>query len=252
MVMPILADADGTIRRVAVLRALQLGDLLCAVPALRALRAALPGAEIVLVGLPWARGFVERFARYLDGFVEFPGFPGLPERTPDIGRFPAFLDSMQARRFDLAIQLHGSGPFVNPLVVLFGARRSAGFFLEGDYCPDPETYIPWPDRGLESRRLLGLVESLGAPARGEGLEFPLGEADVRSLLAVEGTDELREAEYACIHPGASVPERRWPASRFARRRAGDPCEGAPGRPDRHRGGGPAHPRRGRGGGGAVP
>src|SRR5947209_9725461 len=160
-------------RRVVILRALQLGDLLCAVPAFRALRAALPEAEVVLVGLPWARAFVERYRDCLDGFREFPGYPGLPERPPQLERIPAFLAALQQERFDLAVQLHGSGPFVNPLTVLFGARRTAGFYLPGDYRPDPELFLPWPDGGLEVRRLLALTEFLGLPARGEHLEFPL-------------------------------------------------------------------------------
>ncbi len=203
------------LRRVAVLRALQLGDLLCAVPALRALRSAWPDAEIVLIGLPWARGFVDRFGAYLDGFREFPGFPGLPEREPQIGRLPGFLAEIQAEEFDLAIQLHGSGPFVNPLTALFGAKRSAGFFLRGDYRPDPDLYMPWPDSGLEVRRLLGLVDFLGIAPRGEHLEFPIRGADRRALDEVEGAGDLEAGDYICIHPGASVPGRRWAAGHFA-------------------------------------
>jgi ADP-heptose:LPS heptosyltransferase len=206
---------DPPARRVAVLRALQLGDMLCAVPALRALRAALPQAEVVLVGLPWARVLVERYPEYLDGFREFPGFPGLPERPVDVAAVPAFLAAMQAEKFDLAVQLHGGGPFVNPLVVLFGARHAAGFYLPGDYCPDPERFLPWPAEGLEVRRLLKLTDFLGAPAAGEHLEFSLFDRDFAALRAAGGAAALKPGGYACVHPGASVPERRWPPGHFA-------------------------------------
>jgi ADP-heptose:LPS heptosyltransferase len=199
---------------VIILRALQLGDLLCAVPAFRTLRKALPNAEIVLLSLPWARVFVERYCDYLDGFREFPGYPGLPERVPQVERIPSFLAEIQAERFDLALQMHGSGPFVNPLTVLFGARRNTGFYLPGDYCPDPDLFMRYPDHSLEVLRLLKLVEFLGVPAQGEELEFPLYEEDYRELQSCAGTRHLSAGSYACIHPGASVSERRWPAERF--------------------------------------
>jgi ADP-heptose:LPS heptosyltransferase len=200
-------------RHVAILRALKLGDLLCALPALRALRTAWPAASITLVGLPWASNFAARFPHLLDGFREFPGYPGLPERVPRIDRIPAFLAEMQAASFDLAIQLHGSGSIVNPLVELFGARRCAGFFRPDDYRPEDGLFLPWPERGTEVRRLLALTEFLGVPTKGEHLEFPVHEVDRRRLATLGPLPP--PGTYACIHPGASVPERRWPTERFA-------------------------------------
>lgn len=202
-------------RRVVILRALQLGDLLCSVPVFRALRSAWPEAELVLVGLPWARSFVDRFAIYLDGFREFPGFPGLPELPPDIARIPRFLAEIQAEKFDLAIQLHGSGSFVNPLVALFGARRTAGFALPGEYRPDQDLFIDWPETGLEIDRLLAMADSLEVPLKGKHLEFPIRTADRDALRAIEGVGDLTSHAYICLHPGASVPHRRWSSDSFA-------------------------------------
>jgi ADP-heptose:LPS heptosyltransferase len=182
---------------------------------MRPLRAALPRAEIVLIGLPWASAFATRFSRYLDRFLEFPGYPGLPERPPQTHRFPAFLEAVRHERFDLAIQMHGSGIITNPLVALFGARITAGFYLPGQYCPDPERFLPYPEHGLELRRLLGLIEFLGVEPRGEELEFPIGPADDRALAALPESRELARESYVCIHPGASTPLRRWPRERFA-------------------------------------
>ncbi len=202
-------------RRIVILRALQLGDLLCAVPAFRALRAALPNAEIVLVGLPWAKELVERFNRYLDGFIEFPGYPGLPERQPQLDAIPLFTSNVQHERFDLALQMHGSGSIVNPLIVLLGARMNAGFYLPGEYCPDPEHFMVYPEGIPEIWRHLKLMEFLGVPLQGDELEFPLNNEDEQALRAVTAARDLRPGEYVCVHPGSRATNRRWSPHQFA-------------------------------------
>ncbi|HET6883428.1 MAG TPA: hypothetical protein VFI31_24975, partial [Pirellulales bacterium] len=202
-------------QRVAVLRALQLGDLLCSVPAFRALRAALPTAHITLICLPWAREFAQRFDKYFDDFLEFPGFPGLPERPFAVEEFPDFLSRAHRAHFDLAIQLHGSGSFVNPLLLLLGAKSNAGYFVPGEWCPDPEYFLPYPDDQPEVERHLSLMEFLGAPARGDYMEFPLKPSDRRELTEVAASRSLSPGGYVCLHPGARYPSRRWGAEKFA-------------------------------------
>ena len=184
-------------------------------PALRALRAAAPRASIALVGLPWAREFVARFSACVDEFIEFPGWPGLPERALDARAVPPFLADAQARRFDLAIQLHGSGGIVNELTVLLGARANAGFFEPGRWCPDPARFVPWPDGLPEIHRYLRLTAHLGAPDRGTHLEFPLTEQDRDALREALGSNRFAPRRYAVVHPGSQLPSRRWPPQRFA-------------------------------------
>lgn len=203
------------VERIGVFRALMLGDLLCAVPALRSLRRAYPAADITLVGLPWARELAARLD-CVDDFVAFPGWPGLPETPADLTAIPSFLERLQARRFDLAIQLHGSGPIVNPLVACFGARQSAGFRIDGAWFPahEAQRYAPWPASGHEIERLLALIDHLGLPADDRALEFPLEEADFMALGDV--WPGLRDGSpYVCVHAGAQLASRRWPVERFA-------------------------------------
>ena len=57
------------IKKIAVFRVLQLGDMLCVIPAMRALRAKYPSAKITLLGMPWAKSFTERFSGYFDKFI---------------------------------------------------------------------------------------------------------------------------------------------------------------------------------------
>jgi ADP-heptose:LPS heptosyltransferase len=201
-------------RKIAVFRALQLGDMLCAVPALRALRAAAPRARITLIGMPWAASFARRFSAYIDDLMVFPGYPGFPEQPADVAAMPHFLAEAQRRRFDLAIQLHGSGTLSNPLMVLFGAERNAGHFSPEQYCPDTLRFRPWVEGEHEVLRFIRLMDFLGVPAQGTHLEFPLSDADYRGLQRSHA-DLPAPGTYACVHPGARLPSRRWFPERFA-------------------------------------
>jgi ADP-heptose:LPS heptosyltransferase len=168
-------------KRVVILRALQLGDLMCAVPAFRALRSGLPEAHIALIGLPWSKEFVRRFHTYLDEWIEFPGFPGLPEREAQVDRFPHFLSLVQGKKFDLALQMQGSGNLSNSIVQLLGAHNSAGFCLKDHYCPAPGHFLEYPQDEPEVWRHLRLMEFLGIPLKGSVPDFPLYEDDWRRL-----------------------------------------------------------------------
>lgn len=197
--------------RIAIFRALQLGDMLCVVPALRALHAEYPAARITLIGLPWARELAARFRRYLFDFVAFPGFPGLPEQAPDAAALREFFGTTQAAGFDLLVQMHGSGEVTNPLALLMGGHHTAGFYRAGHFCPDPERYIEWRDDEHEVLRYLRLVERVGVAPRGSALEFPLHPADWQEA---SGFGLARDA-YVLVHAGAQLASRRWPAERFA-------------------------------------
>lgn len=80
---------------IVIFRALKLGDLLCTVPAFRALRKAFPQARISLLGLPWSASFAERYYCYIDDFIHFPGYPGLPEQPVHIEAINSFFYDMK-------------------------------------------------------------------------------------------------------------------------------------------------------------
>lgn len=204
----------STVETVLVFRGLNLGDMLCSVPAFRALRAGLPRARIMLLGLPWAGLFAARFRRYIDEFIEFPGYPGLPERIYDAGTLRFSLEAMRRRHYDLAVQMHGSGTVSNRLIASLGARFTAGFYPSTGNRPGP-WFVRYPESLSEVDRNLSLVRFLGCPSVGEHLEFPILEEDSGGLLAADELKGLRRRSYVCIHPGANVTDKCWPIENFA-------------------------------------
>lgn len=210
---PLLHRLD--VRSVAVFRALRLGDMLCAVPALRALRCAVPEAHTILVGLPSASHFARRFHRYIDEFIAFPGHPLLPQQQVRHAALPGFYADLCSRKLSLAIQLHGSGDIANDIVAGFGAGAMAGCTRGAPVCSDSTMLLPYPETGAEPERLLDILAVLGADRMGDYLEFPLTPADERELADSGLAANLAPGRYICIHPGAHHRDRCWPPRRFA-------------------------------------
>ncbi len=181
------AGRDGRKTLVA-LRALGLGDFLCAVPAYKALARAFPHHRRILA-LPRS---LHPLPALLDG-----AFP----ETVDVGPLeplPAALGPI-----DIAVNLHGSGPQSHRILLQAGSRRLIAF-------AHPDIHASaggprWDAQEHETLRWCRLLQCAGLEADADELS-----------IAIPAIDTLRYPSGAAIlHPGAASAARRWPAERFA-------------------------------------
>ncbi len=201
------------VERIAVLRANFLGDLVLTLPALAALRAAYPDAEITLLGAPWHAELLEGRPGPWDRVVVVPPWPGVrdaPGASRDSAEVRRFLAGQRAERHDLALQLHGGGGNSNPLVAALGARLTAGARDTG--APPLDRWVPYTADQHEVLRCLELVGLVGAvPVTLEPrLSVTAADAAAADAVLPAGPDPL-----VALHPGAQDPRRRWPAACFA-------------------------------------
>jgi ADP-heptose:LPS heptosyltransferase len=201
------------VAKIAVLRANALGDFLFSLPALEALRAAYPEAEIVLLGAPWHERFLTGRPGPVDRVMVVPALPGIRAAEPgdpEPGDAAGFTAKARTENFDLALQLHGGGKNSNPLVAAIGARVTAG--LRADDAPPLDRWIRYIYFQPEVFRYLEVVGLVGAAPVNFQPRFTPTAADVAEARGVLGPPESLRVG---LHPGATDPRRRWPADRFA-------------------------------------
>jgi ADP-heptose:LPS heptosyltransferase len=208
------------ITKIAVLRGGGLGDLLFALPAVAALRAAYPAAALTLLGTPLHRELLDSTDGPVRDVRVLPFAEGVrpgPEEPGDVERF---FTEMASEKFDLAIQLHGGGRFSNPFLRRLGARYTAG--LRTADAADLDRSVPYVYYQHEPLRALEVVGLVGAP--------PVTlEARLRALpeFAAQAESVLDGAAgpVVAIHPGATDPRRRWPAELFGEAAAACAADG---------------------------
>jgi ADP-heptose:LPS heptosyltransferase len=173
--------------RIVVLRALNLGDLLVAVPALRAIRRHWPRHRIVLATSGWLAPIVA-LADSVDELLPTNGLQ--PLDGGDRG------DRGTARPW-LAINLHGRGPQSNAVLDALEPMHRMGHGGYGWNGP------PWADDLHERHRWCRMLHAHGVPADPADL-------GLRSPLVLSPAPGA-----VVVHPGAGYGSRHWPPARYA-------------------------------------
>jgi ADP-heptose:LPS heptosyltransferase len=198
----------------------QLGDMLCAVPLLRALRKTYPEAHIALLARP-LNSEILRGAPFLDEIIVYDKNKFL--RSPlQVWRFGR---ALKRRNFDLAITPATVSMSVTSDVLTFfsrAARRIGPGSLNGKnnltaYYYNVRAELDWRDDPTrhQTQRNLDIASILVLDQVSLELEIGLSDEEVqRGLETIARKKGGREIVIG-FHPGAAKQPNRWDALRFA-------------------------------------
>ncbi|WP_433532478.1 glycosyltransferase family 9 protein [Micromonospora sp. CA-263727] len=166
------------------LRALGVGDLATAVPALRALRSAYPDRELALAVPAWLGPLVE----LVGGVDRLLPTDGLDRLDPPAGPV------------EVAVNLHGRGPDSHRLLAAARPARLLAFAnADAGHADGPA----WDDDEHEVARWCRLL-------RGYGIAADPTDLDLR-----RPAPGAMPSGVTVLHPGSKIPAKRWPAGRYA-------------------------------------
>lgn len=209
---PRMALVPFKVRKIAVVRANGMGDMMFAMPALAALRITYPDAEIVLLGKDWHVQFFRNRPGPVDRVIAIPPYPGVgacQDVSQDRPDLDDFFHAMSHEQFDLALQIHGGGRYSNPFVRRLGARLTVG--LRAPDAVALDRWIPYIYFQPEVIRYLETVSLVGAKPVGLEPEICVTRQDIEESHASVPPDDR---PVVVLHPGATDGRRRWSPAKF--------------------------------------
>jgi heptosyltransferase-2 len=209
---------SGEAPRILVVELWNIGDVVLTIPFLAQLRSMFPRAQITLLARPHARmildgtGLVDEFVSDPSPADNWLSLNPLAQGWRDLWRLR---NELSARNFDLAFQsrLHLRE---HVILAMSGARRRIGYaFGKGDSLLTDA--LPAGDSHLhKAEAWLRLLDVVGGPAETASCRLHVSEAErVWASRFLEERGVGRGDVVIGIHPGASLPEKRWPIDRFA-------------------------------------
>jgi ADP-heptose:LPS heptosyltransferase len=201
------------VEKIAVLRAGGIGDLIFVLPALEALRAAYPDAELALLGTTHHAALLAGRSSPVDRVIAVPPSEGVNMRdgeADDPSEMKNFLAAMRQEHFDIVLQLHGGGRHSNPFVLALGARFTAG--LRDCDAPPLDRSMSYDYWQPEVARLIEAVALVGAEPVTITPRLSVTRRDIAESMGI-----VPESEQPLIllNAGATDGRRRWPLASFA-------------------------------------
>ena len=210
------ADAE----RVLCIRLDAVGDVLMTTPAFRALASSRSRRRLTLLASP-AGAEVATLVPEIDDVIVYDA-PWMKATRPRADSAPdwAMVERLRKGRFDAAVifTVYSQNPLpaaflcvLADIPLRLAHCHENPYQLLTDWVPDPE-----PARLMrhEVRRQLDLVATVGCVASDDRLSLRVptrAQRGARALLRELGVEQRR---WLAMHPGASAPSRRYPASGF--------------------------------------
>jgi ADP-heptose:LPS heptosyltransferase len=202
------------VKKIAILRANALGDFIVTLPAIHAIRAAYPHAELVLLGKPWHKDFLEGKRTPIDRVVVIPVSSGLreePGEVPDEEQLNIFFSGSEKERYDIAMHFQGKGIAANPFLKRLNAKLTVGLT-----CPQAISL----DRSVEFYyyqseviRYLEVASLIGASRGKLEPEINILQKDRDEALAY--LRRIGSGPYIVLHPCGTDLRRMWQNEKFS-------------------------------------